>query len=106
MTSLGLDMRELVSRVREEVGAYNSFGAILEKAEHDRYLKIFSESFKKIFEEEINFAYCGWVIRTRANEERLDAENQRRESSAHQYVYLQTELEADRRSRAFAYQSM
>lgn len=59
MMNLGLDMRELVTRVREEVTAYNSFGAILEKAEHDRYLKIFSENFKAIFEEELNFAYCG-----------------------------------------------
>lgn len=68
MNTLDWNISEVISKVKEEVGAYHNFQAILEKVEQDNYLRLFFESFKRIFEEEISFAYKGELKRVGQDE--------------------------------------
>lgn len=71
MSESSLGLGDVLSRVREEVGAYQNFDAILEKVEADGYLKPCLASFEKIFEQEIAFAHRGCFNRAGKNQKRI-----------------------------------
>lgn len=98
MSSFDWKLSEMMSRVREEVGLFHNFQAVFEKVERDNYFKMFFESFQKIFEEEIGFAFQGSLIRTSEGQTGEGARAERRGAAADQHLHLQTELSIDNRS--------
>lgn len=71
MSESTLGLGDVLSRVREDVGAYQNFDAILEKVEADGYLQPCLASFEKIFEKEIAFAHRGYLSRAREDQKRV-----------------------------------
>ena len=59
MSVFDWNINEVLGKVKEQVSSYHNFEAILEKVEQDNYLRLFFDSFKRVFEDEMSFAYRG-----------------------------------------------
>lgn len=57
------DIAETTRKIKDELRIFSNFSAILEKAENDGYIKILSESVREVFQQEIDFAIKGKLIR-------------------------------------------
>ena len=65
MTQSFLEMSDFTKKVKDDLRVFNNFAAILDKADHDGYIRIIFESLNEIFKNEINFAIKGMFIRVK-----------------------------------------
>lgn len=59
MTIIDPSFGDLMQRTREEASGLHSFAAIFEKVERDGTLRVFSETFRRVLDQELVFAYQG-----------------------------------------------
>ena len=100
MIRFNWDMKDFSSRVKEEVGAFQNFQAIVEKAEQDDYLGQVNENFRRIFEQEMFFAFKSELRSFETDEERASPRSERRKSLANEYLHFQAKFQTDRRSKS------
>lgn len=100
MIRFNWDIKDFSNRVKEEVGAFQNFQAIIEKAEQDDYLGQVNENFRRIFEQEMFFAFKSELRSLEADEERASPRSEPRESLADQYLHFQAEFQTYSRSKS------
>lgn len=95
MTILDPSFADLIQRTREEASGLQSFAAIFEKVEQDGTLRVFSETFRRVLDQELVFAYQGNLTRIAESKKRTRAGVKRSETPSGQSPHFQAESQTD-----------
>lgn len=90
------------AHIRNDVGIFTNIFCILDKVEEDRNLELLSDTFRQIFEKEIEFTITGAVTRT-PKTAREDAGNGPAQSTGYKHCHFQGEPAIDNRLSQFGY---
>lgn len=89
------------AHIRNDVGIFTNIFCILDKVEEDRNLELLSETFRQIFEKEIEFTIAGAVTRV-AQTARKNAGNGPAQPTGHEHCHFQGKPAIDHRFSQFA----